>query len=316
MDQQDTQAQYEKEIIEQLTRKVTAPLESASIREFFENKDLFYVINYSQSKIKGPQFLIYATNLDLPCDVEFDLPMSYDEYSEIMKAFMKQTSITRMSLLQVMAAQLLLAAKGIPAAEQHYSTPASDEFINRFIEENEELVASWLHFFDSTPVYAIKAIERLRDYYMPHERFEVIDDRTAVGPNVATLFNIPDFIGLYFTTGKYKMSYYKQQFEEYIFKGSNLAPYFDVKNNLAAILFTYYANGAFTPEEIESDMFKIGVFSPEMNIPPYVYDPNYTLESTDVPTENAVQDGQPIVDQTVSGNPVSPEPESGTAEGV
>lgn len=295
-------------------RRVTAPLGTADIREFFENKELYYIINHSQSKLKGAQFLTYTTNLNLPGDITFDEDLSYEEYSQIMKAYFNQNSITPLTGLHVMAAQLLLLAKGIPDELMPYNLPFDESFTDRFIDENKEQIDKWLHFIDSAPVFAVHSIQRLREHYTPFDNYDVIDDRTYVGANAAVLFTLPDFIFIYFTAKEFKLTFFNHQFNDYIFKGNHLSRWFDHKNNPIAFFMQAFALGEITAEEIDHPIFRTGVFSEEAKlkgIEPYVYDPEYKS-----PEQPAVQDGQPVVDQPQSGQSVSPEPESGAAEGV
>lgn len=303
-------------------REVTAPLKSEQIREFFENKELFYFINYNQSKIKGSQFLTYAANLDLPCDVVFEWPMPYETYEEVLLAHMNQSTVSRITGMHVMAAQMLLVAKGLDITDNPYNLPVELETICKFIDTHKELVDRWLHFIDSTQVLALTVIERLNRHYKPREVFEIVDDKNYVGPNVAGLYDIPEFIATYHRADNFRMSYFKQQFEEYMFRGARITKYFDVKNNIAAIMFPIFALGEFKAEEVNNSFFRYGVFSEGLNLPDYKYDPDYKPEldaSLIAPTnaENStVQIGQSVVNQSSQCDAVPPQPESGVAGGV
>lgn len=309
---QETNAPVEDTSINPNIRVTTAPLQGGEIREYFDNKELFYILNYSKSTIKGAQFLVYTTNLDLPCDVTFDWPLSYEEYEQILLAYLNQNSVTRMFGLHVMAAQMLLVAKGFTLEQVPYAMPVEIELITQFVEKHKEQVLKWLHFIDSTQVFALQSIERLRNHYNPRDVFDVVEDRSYVGANVAGLFAVPEFIGTYFCASEFRLSYFQHQFEDYMFKGAHLSKYFNHQNNLAAVLFPHYAIGTFVASDMDNSLFKIGVFSENMNLPEYVYDPEYKpvtelppnppipdapkppAESAD---QGAVQDGQSVVDQ-------------------
>lgn len=302
-------------------RITTAPLSTELIREFFDNKDLFYLLNISKSRLKGAQFLTFTTNLDLPCDAFFEEGYSYEEYEQILLAYMNQNSITRITSLHVMAAQMLLVAKGIPFTESPYNIQVSEEYVERFIEAHKDQISRWLHFIDSTQVFALQCIPRLREHYKPLDTFDVVDDRAYVGANAAMLYTIPEFIGNYFRADAYRLSYFKQQFDEYIFKGAHLSRYFEHKNNLAAILFSHYAQGTFKPSEIDNMLFKIGVFCKDMGFEDYVFNPDYVKQPPKPPADippppkppvdgQAVQDGQSVVGESSAGDAVPPESES------
>lgn len=262
-------------IPEAAIRRSVVPFPTEVIREYFENKELFFVLNHTQSRIKGDQFLTYITNLDMPCDIEFDLPLPYEEYAQIMLAHMTQNSLHNASSLHVLAAEIMLVAKGMNYEHSPYAMPVGKENVLRFIEENKEVVGKWMHFIDSTQVYALWAIKTLKEHYVPEERFETIDDRHYVGANVAMLYRIPEFIGLYFSIDckEYKMSFFKQQYEEYMFKSHRLAYYFRSKNNIAALQFESLARGIVASTDVSDGIFSIGVFDPK--------DPRYEAKPFD-----------------------------------
>ena len=55
----------------------------------------------------------------------------------------------------------------------------------------------------------------------------LVDDVLYIGSNIVTLFSIPSFMELFFTTQmRTQMKYFKQQFDEHIFRGKNLFEYF------------------------------------------------------------------------------------------
>lgn len=254
-------------------RQVTLPIPAESLREYFGNKDLFFIVNYSQSKLKGDAFLTYLTNLNIPCDVKFDTPLSYETYSEALLAYMNQNSIVNTAGLHVMAAEMLLVAKGLPYERSPYALPIGEEIVRRFIDENKELIDKWLHFLDSTQVFALSAISALNRHYQPKDRFPNVDDKNYIGRNVAMMYCMPDFIGIYFAIegAKYKMSYFTQQFEQFMFKNDRLAKYFRNRNNLAAVMFENVALGNIKAEEIDLGILSIGVY--DKNGPFYVAAP-------------------------------------------
>lgn len=252
-------------IPEDKLREVTVPFPAEKIREYFQDKSLFFIANYSESKLKGGAFLTYLSNINIPSDVKFNTPISYEEYAEIMKAYMEQPGVINCAGLHVMAAEMLLVAKGLPYERSPYALPIDEKTILMFIEEHYEMVQKWLHFIDSTQVFALRSIKALNDFYNPDTRFPTVEDRSYVGWNIAQLFRIPEFIAVYFSIPnvEYKLSYFKDQYEEYMFKNETLAKYFQSQNNFAALYFMHYASGLFQPQDINHGLFRIGVFDPE-----------------------------------------------------
>jgi hypothetical protein len=255
-------------------RETAVPIPTDLIREFFTNKGIYYLVDYQKSRLKGSNFLTYLTNLNVPTDVIFGDRMEYDEYSELMQAYLNQRSVIACPLLHVMAAELLLFAKGFPRELTPYMTPTPiDSYLFRFVDENKDQINRWLHFIDSTQVFALSAIKRLNEHYKPIEIFPVIDDKEYVGSNIAQLYRIPEFIAYYFSMEdkgiKYELSYFKPQFEEYMFKNERLALYFRSPHNFAAMMFEHVATGSFKGSEVGLGLFNIGVYAPDYKGPEY-----------------------------------------------
>ena len=51
-------------------RQVTVPLAIESIKEFFQDKEIKFIVDYDNSKIKNQIFLTYVSNLDIPVDLK------------------------------------------------------------------------------------------------------------------------------------------------------------------------------------------------------------------------------------------------------
>lgn len=245
-------------------REVAVPFAATTIREYFSDKSLFFIANYSESKLKGTAFLTYLSNINIPSDVKFNTPIAYEEYAEIMKAYMEQPGVINAAGLHVMAAEMLLVAKGLPYDRSPYALPIDEEIVLKFIQEYKYLVDNWIHFIDSTQVYALRSIKVLNDHFKPEERFPVVEDASFVGWNVAQLFRIPEFIAVYFAIegATYKQSYFRHQYEEYMFKNETLAKYFRSENNFAALYFSHFATGLFEPKDVNHGLFSTGVFDP------------------------------------------------------
>jgi hypothetical protein len=281
----------------EMLRHTHAPISTELIREFFTNKELFFKLNHSESKLQGASFLTYVANLDIPADICFNPDIEYDEYCDIMNAYFAQNSIVKLAGLHVMAADLLLTAKSGARSTSVYLPVVSDEFVYRFIEQNKEVVDKCLQFIDSTQVFALASIRALAQHYTPSTRFPVVDDRSFVGANLAMLYRIPEFIAIYFSIegASYNLSYFVQQFEGYIFKNEHLSKHFNSRNNIAALLYQHFAAGTFVATDITSDLFNIGVFDPSS---PYYEEKTY----------EAVQARSNHCPSTESGNTIPPQP--------
>lgn len=252
-------------------RNVTAPIGTDFIREFFTNKNITFLVNHTQSRLKGAIFLTYLSNLAVPSDVRFDQPMSEEEYDTIMTAYLTQRTISKAQTLQLMMAQLILWAKGLPFGGIPYVTLVPESYILNFAKKNCATILKWLHFIDSSHVFAFSSIAKLKEEHDPLKNgVEVIDDKEYVGHNVVSLYDVPHFTELYFSipNAGYRSSYFIRQYEDYMFGNEKFAKFFAVPNNMLAAVYEGVASGYVDlnkPEEIPELEGNVNVQSIESN---------------------------------------------------
>jgi hypothetical protein len=227
-------------------REVTAPIGTEFIREFFKNKNITFLVNHSQSRLKGAVFLTYLANLAVPSDIRFDQPLSEDEYVTIMSAYLVQRTISKAKTLQLMMAQVILWAKGLSFDKIPYKTGVPESHVLAFAKKNGPTIMRWLHFVDSSHVFAMSSIEALKKEHDPLQHgVSVIDDKEYIGHNAVLLYDVPLFTEFYFSipNAGYRSSYFVRQYEDYMFGNEKFAKFFAVKNNFLANIYEGVASG-------------------------------------------------------------------------
>jgi ssDNA-specific exonuclease RecJ len=210
-----------------------APIPIEQIKEYFKDKETFFIIDYEKSKIKNKVLLIYLANLDIPCDIKMSDNVTKEEKFQLLKDYFENKSVSDVPLLNVVASEVLLRFTGI-ANESLFRTNyfTNDEF-NEFTSANVQTIIKWVHFMDSTMVFLIKIFEDLNEQIKVEENFPVIDDPQYVGLNVINLLNLPGFLEIYFSSPRsLSLSYFKQQFEMSMFKGKSLHQTYATENNM------------------------------------------------------------------------------------
>lgn len=213
----------------ELQRAVTAPILASSIREYFVNKDIVFMIDYTKSDLKGIKLLTYLSNLNMPTDVVMD-PSNYEEYAELMTAYFQQRAIVNCNAITGMATELILNFAQVPRHKHPYSSNISDEYLDTFCHQYEEILALWRIFLDSMLVFVgMKVMElQLND----NEEMLIVDDKEVIGHNVANIIGAPNFLTTYFElTSLETKAYFKKQFEEPMFGGKDLMYYFYSPDN-------------------------------------------------------------------------------------
>lgn len=235
-------------------RNVTVPLEISQIKEYFENKELFFLINYTDSKIKGNMFLTYISNLDLPCEIILKGASKEDRF-ELLKYYMETRNLNVSDALKYTAAQILLEKKGFDSTTIFDHPVLSSAECAEFIKNNEEMVGRWNTFISSTLIYTLTCIKDLEEEFSFKDAFKTIDDPHYIGSNVVQLFSVPSFLELFFSKpADGELFYMKPQFEEYMFRGKNLFHYFYCPENTLLLLFNEMLTGEKTLTDIQKMM--------------------------------------------------------------
>ncbi len=239
------------EIKQENVREVSVPLEISQIKEFFENKELFFIVDYSKSKIKGSMFLTYISNLELPSEIYLG-GATKEEKFEILKIFMETRNLCRSDVLRFTVAQILLTYRNLDSRAVIENSLLSKEECAEFIASNVDLLKRWNTFLESTLIFTLTSFQALDEEFKFSTSFEVIDDANYLGNNVVQLFSIPHFMESFFSVPAMGPNYYfKAQFREYMFKGKNLFEYFYCEENTIVAIFSGLVEGRVGPEEFE-----------------------------------------------------------------
>lgn len=225
------------------TRNVTAPLTMEQIKEFFLDKSLQFVVDYTNSALKGKVFLTYISNLDLPAEIDLS-GSSKEEIKALVQDYMEVRNINESKGLATLVSLILLYGRGVDISE--FQAPLSLEEMKQFADENKDLMDRWYAFLDSMILFSMMSVQLVDkdengvDIGVPafetafpgfFDKYETVDDPLFIGSNVVNLFQVPMFLERYFSVPTPEPKYFKQQFTEYMFKGKRLFHYFANENN-------------------------------------------------------------------------------------
>jgi hypothetical protein len=199
-------------------RQVTVPLAIESIKEFFQDKEIKFIVDYDNSKIKNQIFLTYVSNLDIPVDLKISDNFDEDVMFTLLDHYMTVKTITDIPYLNTLVEQIILRAAGNDS-KGHLTAEQAD----RYIETRPETIAMWLAFLNSIPLYMCYSFKELNDEYKVEENSQIIDDDNAVGLNVVNLLHSAFMIRFFSTDiSNNEPFWFRQQFESYMFKGKSL----------------------------------------------------------------------------------------------
>ncbi|MNR87699.1 hypothetical protein D3C72_185980 [compost metagenome] len=201
-----------------------APISMENLQKSFADDQLAFVIDYETSVLKGKQLLVYLSNLEIPCDIKISQNVTKEERFALIAEYMSFRNILGCASLALTVGTILTAAKDIDDFYHNVENPIlnADEIIE-FIMDNQIMVSKWVVFMDSMIVFTMLANQNyVKAFGSPAEKYENIDDDAAVGNNFIHLFDIPQFMELYFSVPGTRFYYFVKQFEDYMFAGQNL----------------------------------------------------------------------------------------------
>ncbi len=211
-----------------------APLELDQLKEYFTDKNIFYLIDYEQSDIKGEMLLTYLSNLEIPCDLQIK---EYDNCMTLLSTYLSFKQILSVPFLEQKTIDVLLQYKGIIEISDH-----------EFIETHADILQVWVEKLDSLSIFNMWIVneESFKDFA---EQFPHDDKDSIEGINFVSLLKHEEFYIYYNIVDKTNLKFYERYFEDYMFKGNNLYSYWANENNPMFLLNWAISSGNLDLEE-------------------------------------------------------------------
>jgi len=223
------------------TIETTVPISIENLKIYFADKDTKFLIDYDNSSLKGEKFLIYLSNLDLPCDVKFNYENT--EHLELLKLYIKSKHLVNLPSLENEFLCLISEFKKL--GEHGYK---------EFIKENEKELSEISSLIDSLTLYNFYCLnsDKFKDSVKNYGKKECDN----LGINFVNLLKYPEFYSLYENIDGDSLSYYEDFFNEYIFKGKNLYHYWSNENNPIFLMTWGLSNPSINLDKYTTDIGK------------------------------------------------------------
>ena len=209
----------------------TAPIQLDDLKKYFTDKSLNFHINYTDSVLQEKKLLVYLSNLGVPCDIILSDTFSFEERSNLLNQYMTLPLIIDVPILNVAASLVIFKAKGYDIKDAYPNPYFSEQEVNTFLIEYDNIVQKWIQFLDSCAIYAQKCIPELDSKEFLTGGVEIILDREYVGYSIVKLFSLSFFFHNYYKKPLGSLAYFEIQFEDYMFQGKNLYHYFATNHN-------------------------------------------------------------------------------------
>lgn len=214
--------------------KTTAPISIEDLKVYFKDKNISYLIDYSNSSLKEEKLLVYLSNLDLPCNIEF---ANKEELYQLLRVYLSFSSIVNIEILEHKIMDILFQSKGLI------------ELVDAdFIEENKDQILEWTKKLDSLTLFNMWSID-LDETKQFVKQFPENDTDDLSGVNFLNLLKYNHFYGFYDVIDEFNLIYYSKYFNDYIFKGKNLYSYWANENNPLFLITYSVAIGTLNNEE-------------------------------------------------------------------
>jgi len=209
----------------------TAPIAIEQLKEYFTDKDTFFIVDYKNSQLQGQKLLTYLGNLDLPVDLD-----NIDD--DLIKEYLHSTSLVSIPSLEEVVTYILFEHKGIIDTNNYAE----------FIKDNKEILDVWKSKLDSLTLFNMYTIAH-DDFKTYAESFPQSETDSLEGINFISLIKHEPFFEWFKTVDEEQLVFYKNYFNEYMFKGQNLFHYWANENNPMFLLTNGIASGEVASEE-------------------------------------------------------------------
>jgi hypothetical protein len=220
--------------------ETVAPISIEELKKYFTDKNNFYLIDYSKSKLKGKKLLTYLSNLEIPSDINF-IGTTEEEFSEIFKEYLNLEMICNVPSLEKITIDILKEFKGL----------SNQSIFDGLIQDNTDILKEWVSKLDSLTLYNMYSIgdEEFKKFVESH----TLDETNCLkGVNFVSLLKHKEFYSLYEKIEQRDLKFYKKYFEDYMFKGKNLYSYWANENNPMFLLTFGIAGGFVTGDDYVS----------------------------------------------------------------
>jgi hypothetical protein len=234
-------------------RNTTVPLPIDSIKEYFNDKSIFFMVDYENSKLQDTVFLTYLANLDIPSDIVLRKDYPKEKLFALLDAYMNIKTVCNIPFLEMIVVHMLLQSIGVDTDEVLQNKFLSNDDINEYVISREETVGRWITFVHSSLLYLIYSYKELNNAVEDVSvQYPVIDEVDFIGHNVVKLFSIEGFYETFLSTvGNREVYFFEKQFKEYMFKGKSFFEFYNTENNIMIPILLGALDGSIPVDPVE-----------------------------------------------------------------
>ena len=239
----------------------TIPFESETLKNIITGKVTSPEIDYTNSKIKGKNFITYLSNLKYE-NIEINFSdVSFDERCELISEFIKHSSTCHIEQIEAAIVKILFYDKGYDLAlvdqsidDQSFLCKSilSNDEIHQFVSSNTDLVGQLRDLLDGVLLYAIKNLNAYKEELGDFVTTNVIVEKQQVGKTFVNLLNNTTFNCHYYgALPKFDdLKYFDYYFDKPIYSGKTLMTFITTPQCVIFPLLKMVIDVQFTPEQL------------------------------------------------------------------
>lgn len=206
------------------------PFPSDVLRQVMTDNTIPIVIDYDNSAIKNKPALIYLTNVNIEASVTFKVSDKENIFA-LIDSYITQKSPINIPALVISVISILFWLREITPGDddkaflEHHSLIKEDDLEDYLSDpQRASNIVRLAHVLDNIPTFIFSSSKEFRDAGIAIDAaFPVINSVDYTGYTFVNLLKSELFTAHYYAQPKEtSVTYFKQQFEEYLFKGENL----------------------------------------------------------------------------------------------
>lgn len=241
----------------------TIPFDSDTLRNIITGDIKSPEIDYTNSKIKGKNFITYLSNLKYEnLAIDFST-VSVEERYDLVCEFIKHNSTCHIEQLEATVVKCLFYFKGYDLSlvdKSEDDTPFlqkcifSNQEIEQFVKTNTDLIKQLCELLDGVLLYAIKNLTAYKEAQGDFVTNNIVAEKQDIGKTFVNLFDNATFNCHYYGTLMQfdTMKYFDYYFDRPIYSGKTLINFITSPNCFIFPILKIILDNKFTPEQLNS----------------------------------------------------------------
>lgn len=239
----------------------TIPFDSETLKDIITGKINSPQIDYTNSKIKGKNFITYLSNLKYQnLDINFS-EVPYEERCDLVSEYIKHSSTCHIEQIEASIVKSLFYYKRYDLALVDQSIDdqvflqkgiLSNDEIRQYVSTNAELVKQLGDLLDGVLLYAIKNLNAYKEELGDFITTNVVVEKQQVGKTFVNIMNNPTFNCHYYgALPKFdELKYFDYYFDKPIYSGKTLMTFITAPHCVIFPLLKMVIDVQFTPKQL------------------------------------------------------------------